>query len=158
MQPAIRFSRNERGQSMVELAISITFILFLLSGMVDLGMAFFSFVALRDAAQDGAIYAAIEPVIDNNGNGIYDDDEPLNTAAIETRIRNASSTPIDLTDTTQVSVNIDFSGEPCAGNAVTVSATYNYVIHVPLMGSILGTNTIPITASVTNTILSPACP
>ena len=153
-----KLSRCENGQSLVEFALTITFVAILLAGLVDLGNAFFSFVALRDAAQDGATYAALEPIIDANENYTYDVGEVLNTNAIESRVRNASSSPVDLNDTANVTVNISFGGQPCKGNAVTVSVTYNYPISMPFLGSILGTNTIPITASVTNTILSPACP
>lgn len=151
-------NKKERAQSMVEFAISITFVLMLVAGLVDLGHAFFSFVALRDAAQDGAIYGSIYPIVDSNNNGVYDDGEPLNTSEIVTRVREASNTPVDLSDTTSVSVNVSTSGDPCEGNPITVSVTYNYPISMPFLGAILGTNTIPITASVTNTILTPACP
>jgi Flp pilus assembly protein TadG len=152
------FPKSERGQSLVEFALTITFVVMLLAGLVDLGNAFFSFVALRDAAQDGAVYAALYPIQDTNSNARYDSGEPLNTSEIVSRVRNASSSPIDLTDATKVTVNVSFSGDPCQGNTVTVSVTYNYPISVPFLGAILGSNTIPITASVTNTILAPACP
>jgi Flp pilus assembly protein TadG len=151
-------NKRERGQSLVEFALTITFVVMLLAGLIDLGNAFFSFVALRDAAQDGAVYAALEPIIDSNNNGQYDNGESLNISAIVERVRNASSSPIDLNDTTKVTVNVSFDDDPCQGNTVTVSVTYNYPISVPFLGGILGSNTIPITASVTNTILTPACP
>jgi len=41
--------KNERGQSLVEMAISLVLLLTLLSGAVEFGMAFFQFVQLRDA-------------------------------------------------------------------------------------------------------------
>ena len=53
--------KNERGQSLVELAISITILIFLLAGAVEFGMAFFQFVQLRDAAQEGALYGSTNP-------------------------------------------------------------------------------------------------
>ena len=45
---------QERGQSLVELAISILFLLLLLAGAAEFGVLFFQFVQLRDAAQKGA--------------------------------------------------------------------------------------------------------
>jgi Flp pilus assembly protein TadG len=73
--------KSERGQSLVELAISITILIFLLAGAVEFGMAFFQFVQLRDAAQEGALYGSMNP-------------DQVST--IETRIRGASNSPIDL--------------------------------------------------------------
>lgn len=159
--------KSERGQSMVELAISLIVILTLLAGAVDFGIALYSYVALRDAVQEGALYASFE-----SGDGTN-----LDCAAIEDRVRSASSNPVDLTDTTKVSISIctvpagsssyvcpsscSVSGaSPCEGYGagIQVNATYDYDLSMPFLSGILGTNVIPITASVTDTILSPACP
>ena len=59
--------QNERGQSMVELALTITFLMILLAGTIDLGRAFFTWQALRDAAQEGASYGSFKPA-DVGGN------------------------------------------------------------------------------------------
>ena len=53
--------KSERGQSLVELSISLLVLLYLLSGAVEFGLAFFQFVQLRDAAQEGALYASMSP-------------------------------------------------------------------------------------------------
>ena len=45
-----------------------------------------------------------------------------------------------------------------SGQAITVTVRYNYRLSMPFIGSILGSTTIPITASVTDTILNPKCP
>jgi Flp pilus assembly protein TadG len=47
---------SAKGQSLVELAISLVILLFLLAGIVEFGLAFFQFVQLRDAAQEGALF------------------------------------------------------------------------------------------------------
>ena len=52
---------KERGQSLVEFAISLTVIMLLLAGAVEFGIALFQFVQLRDAAQEGALYGSIHP-------------------------------------------------------------------------------------------------
>ena len=157
-------ARREKGQSLVELALFLLLILTLLAGAVDLGSAFFSYVALRDAAQEGALYGSIEPIIDSNSNGRYDAGEPLNTDKIETRVRQSSSTPVNLNDLANVTVNITPSipnpedNPPCAGGWIKVSVSYNYQLSMPFIGAILDTNKITLTASVTDTILTPACP
>ncbi len=131
--------RSERGQSLVELAISLVILLYLLSGAVEFGIAFFQFVQLRDAAQEGALFGSMQPD---------------NTTGIVARIQGASNSPIDLTT---ISPTIAYSGAHCEGNAITVSLTYNHQIFMPFMSKIIGP-TLPLTATVTDTILSPVCP
>ena len=53
--------KSERGQSLVELSISLVMLLYLLSGAVEFGLAFFQFVQLRDAAQEGALFGSMDP-------------------------------------------------------------------------------------------------
>ncbi len=43
----------EVGQSLVELALSFTFLLLLLAGAADLGRLIFSYISIHDAAQEG---------------------------------------------------------------------------------------------------------
>jgi Flp pilus assembly protein TadG len=150
--------KNERGQSLVELAISIVILIFLLAGAVEFGMVFFQFVQLRDAAQEGALYGSLYPT------------EELN---IETRVRNASTSPIDLTDTSRVQVDITINGMSITdannagvacettGNAIQVEVSYDHQIFMPFIPELIGRSverTIPLSASVTDTILQPACP
>jgi len=135
--------KSERGQSLVELSISILILLYLLSGAVEFGMAFFQFVQLRDAAQEGALYGSLNPA---------------DTTGIESRIRNSSYSPIDLSDTGAVSITITLSGPACEGNGIQVAVSYDHQIFMPFIPQLIGTNTIPLNATVTDTILSPVCP
>lgn len=134
--------RSEHGQSLVELAMSLTVILLLLAGAVDFSIAYFSFSAMQDAAQEGALYGSINPT-DESG--------------IITRVRGASTNPVDLSDTTLVNVAVTVTGTACEGNAITVNVTYAYPISMPFIGAIIGSQSIPLNASVTDTILQPAC-
>jgi Flp pilus assembly protein TadG len=149
--------QSERGQSLVEMAVSLMLILTLLSGAVDIGRAFFIMIALNDAAQEGALYGSIGAVIDQNGNGKYDVGEPVNTAAIVNRVRQSSNT-VDLTDTVRVGVDVATGTPPCAGAGITIRVTYQFDFAMPLIATIIGHNTVPIRATMTNTILRPACP
>ncbi len=38
-------------------------LLFLVGGIVDLGRGFFTYMALRDAVQEGALYGSINPTL-----------------------------------------------------------------------------------------------
>lgn len=133
------FKNKERGQSLVELSISLLVLLYLLSGAVEFGIAFFQFVQLRDAAQEGALYGSMNP--DDN-------------AGIRDRIWGASNSPINLSTLTP---GISYSGAHCEGNAITISLTYHHTVFMPFMSRIIGPN-IPLTATVTDTILTPKCP
>lgn len=136
---------HEPGQSLVELAISLTVILMLLAGAVEFGIALFQFVQLRDAAQEGALYGSIHPGED---------------AAITARVRAGSQSPIDLENDPDVTIVITYpDGAPhCEGKSIQVNVSFPHRISMPFISPIIGSNTIPLTASVTDTILTPVCP
>ncbi len=176
-------ARKQRGQSLVELAISLTVMLLLLAGAVTFGMALFSYVAIRDAAQEGALYGSFNPYVDQNGDGKYTTGEPLNvgTASPPTgicgRVVSASQSPVNMTgfdcqlstdgqpvnslttNTIRISAT---TGNPCEGitggtpNGVQVRVEYNYPVFMPFVGAIVG-NQIHLDAVVTDTILEPRC-
>ena len=153
----LTLQENERGQSLVEVAVSLPVILLLLVGTLDFGLAIFSYLILRDAAQEGALYGSFDPA---------------NDAGIERRARGISPheagssfySPLDLSNESLVNVAIKTSGGKCQGisggqsNSLEVSVTYNYQMLTPFMLQILGSDSIPITASATNIILQPPCP
>lgn len=148
---------QEKGQSLIELAISLPVILLILLGTIDFGMALFSYSILRDAAQEGALYGSFNP---------------SNTKEIENRARNilprsdeaVFSSPVDLRDTSRVTVDIDAIGDDCRGttrgvaNSIRVNVIYQYPIVMPFTGNIIGSDTITLTGSATNIILQPPCP
>jgi Flp pilus assembly protein TadG len=133
--------KGERGQSLTELALSMTILLILLAGVVDLGRAFFTFMILRDAVKEGAVYASINP---------------SDTSEIKDHVVHASSMVENLITPNDVSVQI--IGDPCAGYLVRVDATIsNFQITMPFLGTIIGTQAFPINAYVIETILMPGC-
>ena len=163
--------RRERGQSLVELAISLTVMLLLLSGAVTFGMALFSYVAIRDAAGEGALYASISP---NSPAGAYDPSTSvLNSDAICARVKAASDRPVNMTSFTcttgvegggghnsgnAIDVSLLGDGRPCesTGNGVRVTVDFNQGIMMPYIGAITGQQ-IHLRAGVTETILQPRC-
>ena len=139
-------NKSERGQSLVELSISLVILLYLLSGAVEFGMAFFQFVQLRDAAQEGALYGSINPI---------------DTSGIKSRVRFTSNSPIKLNDSTIVpdsDITVTVIGpKACEGNGIKVEVKYDHKIFMPFIPQIIGTKTIPLKATVTDTILLPVC-
>ena len=148
-------TKNEKGQSLVELAVSLPIILLILLGTFDFGMALFSYSILRDAAQEGALYASFNPG---------------NKAGIESRARNilpreedeVFSSPINLRDES-VNIEILVRGKECQGvtrgvaNYIEVRVSYDYPILMPFTGEIIGSDTIKLTTSASNVILQPPC-
>jgi Flp pilus assembly protein TadG len=132
--------KRQSGQSLVELAISLVLILTLLAGIVDLGMAFFSWVAIRDASQEGAIFGAVCP---NDAD------------AIVARVRDVSNTPVDLADTGLVTVNVVTASGVSPGNPIEVTVIFDYQSITPgLSGFLPNGGFITLQASTTNTILT----
>ena len=153
--------KSERGQSLVELGISLVVLLYLLSGAAEFGVLFFQYVQLRDAAQEGALYGSMNPYADTNANGTYQLGEPVNQAKIEERARAASTSPINLADTglvTIVASSSDGSNRFCEGHGIQVTVSFNHQIFMPFMPQILGRSQIPLSATVVDTILTPVCP
>ncbi len=172
-------ARKARGQSLVELAISLMVMLLLLAGAVTFGMALFSYVAIRDAAQEGALYGSFNPFLDSAPTGFNPGEEAnVNGAVICARVKAASTSPVNMnsfgcsTDgaTYHAGNNIDvyatYPSHACEGtdaggtpNGIQVRVEYNYQIVMPFFGAVTGgSNQIHLNAVVTDTILEPKCP
>jgi Flp pilus assembly protein TadG len=150
-------AKHERGQSLIELAITLPILVLLLLGTLDFGMAIFSYSMLRDAAQEGSFYGSFNPA---------------NVEEIENRARNISpraedeifSSPVRLRDTDAVKVSVLALGNACQGatnglaNSIQVTVSYRYPILMPFIGRLIGSNTIPLKGTATNIILQPTCP
>jgi Flp pilus assembly protein TadG len=151
---------KERGQSLVEFGISLVILLYLLSGAAEFGVLLFQYVQLRDAAQEGALYGSMNPYIDSNVNGKFDAGEPVNRAGIEARARAASNKPINLSDAGLVTItpsSADGTGLFCEGHGVTVLVEFDHQIFMPFLPQILNQKKIHLSATVTDTILTPVC-
>src|SRR5258705_8499515 len=59
---------RERGQGLVEFSLMLVFLSVLLISLLDVGRAYFTYLALKDAASEGAYYGSAFPqCIQNNG-------------------------------------------------------------------------------------------
>ena len=139
-----------KGQSLVEFALSIVVLLFLLSGVVEFGIAFFQYVQLRDAAQEGALYGSVC-------------DCPV--AEIEERVRASSTTPINL-ETAPIFIEVsavDPYGNPkdaelaCEEDALSVRVSFAHKIFMPFLPQLIGRDEIILSAVVIDTVLVPKC-
>jgi Flp pilus assembly protein TadG len=143
---------SQKGQSLVEFSILAVFLIILLAGVVDFGRAYFTFIEMRDAAQEGASYGSFAP---NDFNGI------------EARVRDTMKDPVDLSDPAVVQVTPELSNPPyaCAGfnpsslesNTIRVTIKYDMPITVPFLGAIIESQTLPLEAVIEDAILRPPC-
>jgi hypothetical protein len=139
---------KESGQSLIEFAFSFVIIVLLIVGAVELGRLYFSYIALYDAAQEGALYGAHFPGDD---------------AAIINHVRGTSTNPLDLTDTGLVDIHVNhFDAHagtifPCAGDGIEVNVAYTFDFTMPFIGAFIPSNQIPLSASVISTVISPTC-
>ena len=144
----IKFQKNNRkrslrGQSMVELALSFTMLMFLLSATVDVGRAFYAYIAIRDAAQEGAAYGSLNPT-----------DVP----GIAEHVRTSSTDPFDLTDLSSVNISVSWpDGAACAGSGLKVVVTYDLNFFMPLITMLVPSGDVLLTATMLNTIIAPPC-
>jgi hypothetical protein len=158
-------SKNKsKGQSLVELAVSLTFLLILVGGVIDLGRAFFTYITLRDASQEGAAYGSYACAKESGGPDCIKG--PTLVAALKNRVRASSQGGIvNLSSWPDNQIEVKFfrgaseitDGSACAGDTVKVTVSYpNFNITMPFIGTFIGQQ-IPITASVMDTVLSPMC-
>jgi hypothetical protein len=131
-------SRGGRGQSLTEFALGITFILIMMAGVMDLGRAYFSFLSLRDAAQEGALYGSLSPP---------------DTTGIRARVRDSSGWPVDFSTFTDAQIQVDITGSACAGNEIKVTLNLDFMLAAPFFGG----KALPLVAEATDTILQPPC-
>ncbi len=143
-----RFERkSEKGQGMVEFAVSLVLLMLILAGILDLGRMFFQYIAMRDAAQEGAVYGIVYPT--------YCDQ-------IVERTLDLLTDPGAI-ENVEVLVNEKLCGDAlaadaCSGNEIKVTVIdADFEITMPFLGAFVG-QTINLEATVSGTILRPPCP
>jgi len=126
-----------RGQSLVEFALVATVLLILLTGVLDLGRMYMAWVAIQDAAGEGALYAAMNPRCIRAANG--PDCQTPNNAYDRTfiAIRSTPGTPLD-PDRVTVVITPDDPGQICFGTPITVSTRYSFTMITPVMQAMFG--------------------
>jgi Flp pilus assembly protein TadG len=164
--------RRTRGQAVVELAVAAPLLFLMLWGMIDFGRAYFQYIALVNAARDGARFAATSFI-----SGSSTDPAPQGT--IQGRVQIAAgglTVPNDGTHivvqfydthcaagcatTPKLCAHWDFATAkiawdpgysaplagtqscPFEGDAVKVTAKYDFKPTTPLIGNILGALTL----------------
>jgi Flp pilus assembly protein TadG len=136
------FQKKEKGQSLVEMAISVTLLILLLAGIVDLGRAAYTLMALQDAAEEGVVFGVAFPNQCSN---------------IENRVRYGLASGMHPESTT---VNVEINGVTCsaasphAAQEMLITVSQPFQITMPILGAVIG-QTIPLSATANGVILRP---
>ncbi|MEN4043139.1 MAG: pilus assembly protein [Anaerolineaceae bacterium] len=139
---------NEKGQALLELAVSLTVLLIMIAGVVDLGRMLFHYIAMRDAAQEAAAYGSINPTH-------CDQIRDRAWIAMANSPQVTVTTTIDGTDCAAAASN---PAKACYGKEIRVSLSdAAFPITMPFIGTFLGRQTVSLEAHITGTILRPAC-
>ena len=147
-------ARSERGQSLVEMTLGFVVLLVLASGVLDLGRAYFTFVALEDAAGEGALYAAIDPAcpvdVGSDSDGVCD---PPNNA--RDRMENAGGELLDWSADVTVTFDPDPATAPYPlGQNVEVVIEYPFDLLTPVLNDIVPSGVLTLTAHATQNVIS----
>jgi Flp pilus assembly protein TadG len=129
-----RPDKSERGQGLVELAIALPVLLLLLLGVLDVGRAYWAVVALKDAASEGASYAAFYPT---------------RTTEIKERAAESSTALVVLSPDM---FSIDYVAPPTAGQPITVTVAYDFIIVNPVINAIVPDGKLTLTVADTHVI------
>lgn len=136
-----RSRHSERGQSLVEFAIMLPVLLIILAGVLDLGRLYYAYVAVTDAAAEGASYAAIKP---DDSAGIYK------------RAQAASGGQVQLAPEL---VHVDPDPPPTqSGAPVTVTVAYTFTLLTPMMRAIVPDSTLLLQAQANQVVLAGSLP
>jgi len=140
--------RKERGQSLLEMALILPVLLLILSGLLDLGRLYYAYVAVTDAAAEGAAYAALHPEYaaippEDEGNEI---------------VNRAQDASVGLVAIERVLVGIDCletdCRDPASGDPITVTVGYSFTVATPVIGVLVPDGVIPLRAVATEVILA----
>lgn len=149
-----RKKKLEHGQSLVELAVSLVLLLMLLAGIVDFGRAILSYFILQDAAEEGIVYGTAFPTdcnqINDRIHNNIDNQLKNNTTVIQIKIQ-------DNAGIYESCYSIPFA-QVYATKIMRIEITNQFAITMPFLGSILGSQTIPLRITTNGVILRPPVP
>lgn len=146
--------KHEKGQSLVELALMITFILILLAGVVDLGRMMYEYLSMRDAAQEGAGYGSIYPGYCNQIAARTLDNLPDNHYTVSVTVSGKSCTEAYDLDKAQ-----PLPSYGCAGKILTVALDHDFEVTMPLLGAFVDPqgDGVPMHVIIEDRIVRPEC-
>jgi Flp pilus assembly protein TadG len=118
---------DERGQSLVEMALVLPLLLLLVAGIIDLGRAFNNYIIITNAAREGARAAS---------------HFPNNPGLIEAAVRQEAAD--SGLDPEAIRITITPESGALAGEMIEVSAEYDFDT---ILGSFVGADSLTLSSS-----------
>lgn len=151
----LRIFREEKGQSLVEVSAGLVFLLLIAIIVFEAGIVFSSYIALLNAAREGAMFASSHSWLDpDDTNPAHIEDYQKYERLIKNEARNGGLTDMKrLIINPPVSVDKDGNGKIEPGEPIEVSVQYQVVtftstISLPYFGRLGLPNYWPVTAKV----------
>lgn len=133
----MKHRKAEKGQSLLEFALIVPILLIILAGVLDLGRLYYAYVAVTDAAAEGASYAAIHPQANER-------------AEVLQRAQEASGALVQI-DPTMVQVDCP---AVAAGAPITVTVSYSFTVATPLLNVMVPSGELRLRAVASESILA----
>ena len=162
MSSAFRHRHRTRGQALVEFVIVLPVMLLILLVAVDFGRLFFSYIAVNNAAREGANYASLHAADVDSGFPLTAyETETINAASGEANVqgqRGEGALTVDppfcfTPPATKMDCDAASDFAPGIGNQVRVTASLSFTFFTPIISGIVGV--LPLTASATAPVLNP---
>jgi hypothetical protein len=148
IQSAASTRGSESGQSLVEFVGFVTVLLIILGGVLEIGRAYFAYVAIENGAGEGALFAAYHPTwIDQS---LSDGDQPEFENII---YRTTHESPSGIVDWSLARVTVEQPPTLAVGQPITVSVTYSHTLLTPFINIVSDDGILPLRARATQLIL-----
>ena len=145
--PSLPFRRRRqrtRGQSVVEFALVTPLLLLIFAGAADFGRAFYAYVAIENAAKEGALFGANLPLCDDAVGAACTDPNNV-TWRVRAELKNQGIRNPDGSELTPTVACLTPAGVPRAqlrdctgGDIYQVGLTYPFRLLTPILGSVIG--------------------
>ena len=122
-----RRKSGQEGQALVETTFMILAVLLLLMGIIEFGFLFLAYVrvsnATREGARAGSLWLMTRDVTTGPGCPCY-------TPSLDETVRNAAQDEFAAIEDDDVAILTENMADPRAGDAITVTTTYDYPLPV----------------------------
>lgn len=169
---------SEKGQSLAEMCLSMVVLVMIMSGVIDIGRAYFAYIALEDSAGEAALYMSVYPncpyelsggvpVANDGVNG--GDCDPPNNAMWRAQRSGGSGGLVDWNNSDRVTFTVkcfnnadtttgemDCSADdPRPGDLVIVTIDYQFGLISPIIPDINGSPSFKLTGTSSQLIVAP---
>ena len=137
MRSAMEHCRNSEGQTLVETAIGLAILFTLVFGIVEMGLAFYTYNFVSESAREGARYAMVR------GSSCTSPCTEATNASVQDYVQNLGYPGLNSSDITvtttwpDTGVTCTPSVSPCnnPGNNVIVKVAYAFPWNIPFVSS-----------------------